>query len=126
MNNKNDIFQCDICGNLVSVLNGGMGTLECCGEKMIYLKPQSGDPASEKHVPYITETDSGFEARTGKHPHPMVKSHYIGFIQAADGENEIRQFLKPGNIPKADFTVSCRKMKISSYCLIHGVFESDL
>ncbi|MCB9494580.1 MAG: desulfoferrodoxin FeS4 iron-binding domain-containing protein [Desulfobacteraceae bacterium] len=125
MNNKNDIFQCDICGNLVSVISRGKGTLKCCGEKMIHLKPQTGDPASEKHIPYLTETDLEVQARVGKHPHPMVKAHYIGFIQASDGDTEVRQFFGPGQDPVLNFLKTGKKIKVSSYCLLHGVFESD-
>ncbi|MDY0131564.1 MAG: desulfoferrodoxin family protein [Desulforegulaceae bacterium] len=123
---KNCVFQCDICGNLVSVLRPGKGKLECCGEKMFWLKPKSGDPASEKHLPFIKETDSGFEAKTGKHPHPMVKSHYIGFLQAVDEKNELRHFFRPGENPKLKFAKTSDKMKVSSYCLIHGVYESKV
>lgn len=126
MDNKYDIFQCDICGNLVSVLRGGKGTLKCCGEKMIHLKPKSGDPASEKHIPFISEKESCLEIKTGKHPHPMVKSHYIGFVQAFDDKNEVRFFFKPGKDAAAEIKKFSPKMKIISYCLIHGVYESDL
>ena len=37
-----EVYQCDICGNVVYVLNGGGADLVCCGEEM---KKVSGDEA---------------------------------------------------------------------------------
>ncbi len=28
------VYECNICGNVVKVLNGSFGTLVCCGEDM--------------------------------------------------------------------------------------------
>jgi superoxide reductase len=30
-----EVYKCDICGNVVSVLESGGGTLVCCGEAMV-------------------------------------------------------------------------------------------
>jgi desulfoferrodoxin-like iron-binding protein len=34
MTEKGQIYKCDICGNVVSVLEAGDGDLVCCGENM--------------------------------------------------------------------------------------------
>lgn len=34
MTQKGDIYRCNICGNVVSVLEAGDGELVCCGEPM--------------------------------------------------------------------------------------------
>jgi superoxide reductase len=31
---KDEVYKCDVCGNVVKVLNGGDGDLVCCGEDM--------------------------------------------------------------------------------------------
>ncbi|PID78482.1 MAG: desulfoferrodoxin [Gammaproteobacteria bacterium] len=127
MNKKNDIFQCDICGSLVSVMKGGKGVLQCCGEKMIFLKPKTGDPASEKHIPFVADEKNGcFSVRTGKHLHPSVKAHYIGFIDAVFKNYVFRKFFYPGQRPEFYFEGIKRPVKFRSYCLIHGVFEYDV
>lgn len=123
MNEKNEIYQCDICGNLVSVLKGGFGELMCCGEKMIYLKPQTGDPASEKHIPFCKEEDGTIKVQTGKHLHAMVKSHYIGFMEAQSQNLVYRKYFKPGEKPEIELSNFSKSFKMRSYCLIHGVFE---
>ena len=42
MTKKVQIYKCDICGNVVSVLEAGDGDLACCGENMRLL---SGEEA---------------------------------------------------------------------------------
>ena len=34
MPEKKEEYKCEICGNLVKVLEGGYGELVCCGEPM--------------------------------------------------------------------------------------------
>jgi len=34
MAEKNEVYRCRICGNVVQVLNGGQGQLSCCGQPM--------------------------------------------------------------------------------------------
>lgn len=34
MTETNQIYKCDICGNVVKVLETGAGELVCCGEHM--------------------------------------------------------------------------------------------
>jgi superoxide reductase len=36
---KDEVYKCDVCGNVVKVLNGGDGDLVCCGEDMKLLTP---------------------------------------------------------------------------------------
>jgi superoxide reductase len=31
---KGEVYKCEICGNIVAVLQGGDGDLVCCGEDM--------------------------------------------------------------------------------------------
>lgn len=40
MAKANEVYKCEICGNVVAVLEGGDGDLVCCGEEMKLL---SGD-----------------------------------------------------------------------------------
>ena len=36
----NEIYRCEACGNVVFVLEGGVGDLVCCGENMRRLAPE--------------------------------------------------------------------------------------
>ena len=44
MPNAGEIYKCDICGNIVYVLEGGGSDLICCGEEM---KQVTGDVAKD-------------------------------------------------------------------------------
>lgn len=45
-----EIYRCQICGNVVEVVNPG-AVLSCCGEPMKLMKENTSDGAKEKHVP---------------------------------------------------------------------------
>ncbi len=34
MAQKGEVYKCDVCGNVVSVMQGGDGDLVCCGQNM--------------------------------------------------------------------------------------------
>ena len=40
MAEKGEVYKCEICGNVVSVLQGGDGDLVCCGEEMVLLNAE--------------------------------------------------------------------------------------
>jgi len=35
MTEVNEVYECEICGNVVKVVESGIGTLVCCGEDMV-------------------------------------------------------------------------------------------
>lgn len=51
MAEKMQVFKCEVCGNIVEVLHGGMGELVCCGKPMKLLVENTVDAAKEKQVP---------------------------------------------------------------------------
>ncbi len=40
MPNKGEVYKCELCGNVVQVLEGGGGDLVCCGEDMQMLSEE--------------------------------------------------------------------------------------
>ena len=117
------VYKCNICGNVVEVLHAGGGELVCCGQKMVLMKANTVDAATEKHVPVIEKTKDGVKVKVGSAPHPMEKEHYIEWISVeADGQ-VCRKFLKPGEKPEAEFCVKADKAK--EYCNLHGLWASE-
>jgi len=53
MTELNQIYKCNVCGNIVEVLHTGEGQLVCCGENMHLQEEKTEDEGSEKHVPVI-------------------------------------------------------------------------
>lgn len=123
----NEIYKCEICGNIVLVLHGGAGALVCCGEEMKLMEEKTKDSSVEKHVPFIEETESGIKVKIGENQaHPMEEKHYIEWIeiQCKCGKT-IRKFLKPGDEPAADFP--CKKDEVLTareYCNVHGLWKN--
>jgi superoxide reductase len=120
MTNLNEIYRCEICGNIVEVVHSAGGTLVCCGEPMRLMKENSNDSASpEKHVPIIKEK----KVFVGSVTHPMEEKHYIEWIEATSKSGEVAKvFLKPGNKPEATF--SFVPIKAREYCNLHGLWKS--
>ncbi|PNX48442.1 MAG: desulfoferrodoxin [Thermoplasmata archaeon M9B1D] len=119
------IYKCEICGNIVEVLHEGIGALVCCGEEMKLMDEKTQDSSVEKHVPYIEKTGDKILVKVGQNQdHPMEEKHYIEWIQIlADGKS-YRQFLKPGDRPKAIFEIKAKEIQAREYCNIHGLWKS--
>jgi len=65
MVNLNEIYKCNVCGNIVEVVHASAGTLVCCGQNMQLLNPNTVDAAKEKHVPVIEKTPNGVKVKIG-------------------------------------------------------------
>ena len=53
MTQKNQIYKCEICGNIVEILHEGAGELVCCGQPMKLIKEKAKDEGTEKHLPVV-------------------------------------------------------------------------
>ena len=125
MAEKNQIYKCMVCGNIVTVLHGGAGELVCCGEPMILMRENTVDAAKEKHVPVIERGADGLvTVKVGSVAHPMEEKHYIGWIElVADGMSYFK-FLKPGDKPEAHFICKAEKLSAREYCNLHGLWKN--
>ena len=126
MTKVNDVYKCEICGNIVEVTHAGGGELVCCGQPMVLKKPNFEDAAEEKHVPVIEKTDNGYKVTVGSTLHPMIDEHYIEWIELIADGKVYRANLKPGDEPIAEFCVSAEKVTAREYCNIHGLWQADL
>ena len=127
MAKQNGIYNCEICGNVVSVLEGKDGELVCCGQPMTFLEEKTAEAeGKEKHVPIIETIDGGVRVKVGSIPHPMEENHYIELIQLMDKDNiVIGKRLKPGDTPIAEFCLANVKgLKARALCNIHGLWKS--
>ena len=124
MTKRNEIYKCNICGNIVEVLHTGVGELVCCGQPMVLQTENSIDASTEKHVPVIEKTDSGVKVKVGSAPHPMEEAHYIEWIEIiADGISH-KKFLQSSDVPEAEFCVQAQEITAREYCNLHGLWKS--
>jgi superoxide reductase len=121
-----EIYKCEVCGNIVEVLHGGEGDLFCCGQPMELQDEQTADFAVEKHVPVVEGAEAGTHVVVGSTLHPMEEKHYIEWIEMVtkDGKT-VRQFLKPGVAPDAQFCeAGDAAEKVREYCNVHGLWKA--
>jgi len=124
MTERMQVYQCEVCGNIIEVIHEGKGQLVCCGEPMRLLRPKTEDQGYEKHVPVIERTATGILVKVGANPHPMVEDHHIEWIEIIyDGRSQ-RQFLSAGQKPEAEFCVTGEKILAREHCNVHGLWES--
>ncbi len=121
--NLNEIYKCEVCGNIVEVVHVGGGELVCCGQPMRLLIANTVDASKEKHVPVIEKTDKGVKIRIGAEPHPMADNHYIEWIEIIFDGKVDRQYLKPQEEPAAEFNVSPAQLTARAYCNLHGLWQ---
>jgi len=121
---KGQIFKCEICGNIVEVLEVGGGELVCCGKPMQLLVENSVDASLEKHVPIIEKNSEGVLIKIGSIEHPMTEEHYIKWIEIHTENGVGRKFLQPGEKPEAKFPVKLNIISAKAYCNLHGLWKS--
>jgi superoxide reductase len=117
-------YLCEICGNLVELVEEGGGELVCCGQPMKKLEAKETDEGREKHLPVIERSGQELVVRVGSIAHPMESGHYIKWIviHYANKYQMIR--LTPGSLPEATFVVDedVKELKVYSYCNVHGLW----
>ena len=124
MTKKAEVYKCEICGNIVEMLHPGAGELVCCGAPMKVFDEKTADKTTEKHVPLIEKTPSGYKVTVGSTLHPMLDNHFIEWIElTADGVS-CKKFLKPGDQPVAEFRTDAKTVSAREYCNVHGLWKS--
>ena len=118
----NEVYKCEICGNIVEVVHASDGHLVCCDKPMVLQKENTVDAAEEKHVPIIENTEKGVKVKVGSVDHPMEEKHYIEWIEVIADGKVYRKYLKSGDKP--EFEVCCvTKMEARAYCNLHGLWK---
>lgn len=117
-------LHCELCGNLVGVIEDSGQIPVCCGQKMTLLTANSSDGAGEKHVPAITRDGKTVTVKVGEVEHPMLEKHYIQWISLVQGSHTQRVALKPGEAPVATFVVDSETEPVAAYeyCNLHGLW----
>ena len=127
MAKRNEVYKCEICGNIVEVLQGGAGELVCCGEPMQLLQAKTEDEGREKHVPLVIDQAHGVLVKVGDVPHPMVDKHFIQWIEIVTPQRVYREYLSPEQEPQAEFCVSLDQVVlVREYCNLHGLWETTV
>ncbi|MDD5191780.1 MAG: desulfoferrodoxin [Candidatus Nanoarchaeia archaeon] len=127
MTQKNQIWKCEICGNIIEVLHEGADSLVCCGQPMKLLKENTVDASLEKHVPVLESKGKGKTiVKVGAVAHPMTEEHYIEWVEVVCNLGVFKYFLKPGDKPEVCFYLGdIKDFTVRAYCNLHGLWKSQ-
>lgn len=125
MTELNQVYKCNVCGNMVEVVHTGKGQLVCCNKPMELLKENTVDASREKHVPVIEKSGNKLTVKVGSAEHPMEEEHYIEWIEVFANGKAYRQFLKPVEKPAAEFKIDAGSVSARGYCNLHGLWKSE-
>jgi superoxide reductase len=120
----NEVYKCNLCGNIVEIVHAGAGALVCCNERMALLNENTVDASKEKHVPVIEVGASSITVKVGSVAHPMEAAHYIEWIELIADGKVYRQQLQPGQAPEATFPVIAKQVTAREYCNLHGLWAA--
>ena len=123
MTKINEIYKCEICGNIVEVVHPAGGTLVCCGKPMKHMVENTVDAAKEKHIPVIEKIEGGYKVFVGEVEHPMQDEHHIEWIEVITENKVYRKYLKPGEKPEAEFLIDEEIISVREYCNLHGLWK---
>ena len=119
------IKKCAKCGATVKVIEdchcGDCG-IQCCGEEMKPLIPNSVDAAVEKHVPKYEIKDKKIYVTVN---HVMDDDHYIEWISVVADNKECTKYLQPGKEAKMHCKYTPNSV-IYAYCNKHGLWKIEV
>lgn len=122
-----EVYKCEICGNVIEVLEGGAGELVCCEEAMTLMDEKTQEEGlTEKHIPVIEKTENGETiVKVGSVEHPMTEEHYIQFIEVFCDDKILRKYLEPNQKPEFLIKLNGDVKYAREYCNIHGLWKGE-
>ena len=125
MTELRELYRCQVCGNVVEIVNEGQPALVCCNQPMGKLDIKTEDAGQEKHVPIIEDADCGIKVKVGAVAHPMEEEHYIKCIEVLTEDKVFRAELLPGQPPEAEFFVKRDQVVAArEFCTVHGLWKN--
>lgn len=119
-----EVYKCEVCGHIIEILHGGIGELVCCDKTMKLMVENIVDASKEKHVPVIEKTSGEIKVKVGSVAHPMEEKHFIEWIEIIADGKICRQYLNPGQVPEALFSIDAKEITAREYCNIHGLWKA--
>ena len=123
---KEVIFKkCYKCGAMVQVEQDcncpGCG-IQCCGEEMHKLTPNSTDAAIEKHVPEYEVVGDKIKVHVN---HVMDDDHYIASNMHVTQKKQCKVMLETGKEAVAEFPY-IPGSTVYEYCNKHGLWKAEV
>lgn len=113
--------RCSKCNSLIKVFNSNY-SINCCGEEMKTIKPNTTDASVEKHVPEYEIVNDEIKVKVN---HVMEEEHFIEWISYVHDNVEQTIYFKPNEIPMATFKY-IKGATIYSYCNKHFLWSKEV
>ncbi len=131
MTEINQIYKCNICGNIIEVLHTGAGELVCCEKPMTLQIEKTRNEGQEKHLPImeklpenICRGGDGYKIKVGEIAHPMEEDHYIEWIEIKTNDGKIgKRYLQPGDSTEVEFYTKKEIIEVRVYCNVHELWK---
>lgn len=119
------IYRCNLCGNMMVVIEDGGVNPVCCNTNMEYLIPRTDEDLREKHVPEVRRDKCKVIVEVN---HVMEDKHYIEAIMLETDKGFYTRYLKPGDKPCVSFELNKDEKPLIAYeyCNIHRLFKRDI
>lgn len=125
MKHNRSIFKCEICGNIVGMIEDSSVSVSCCGQEMTPLVSNSTEAAVEKHLPVAKWEGDKLTVTIGPDAHPMTVEHHISWIIVAGEGLTQRITLAKTGAPSATFFLEKRPVTVYGYCNLHGLWAAE-
>jgi superoxide reductase len=118
------IKKCMKCGAIVKVIEDCKCQcgIQCCGEEMVELKPNTTDAVVEKHVPTYEVVEDEIFVKVN---HVMEKEHFIEWIAMCLDDKEYTKILYPEQNAECRFPY-IPGAKLYAYCNKHGLWSAEV
>jgi len=116
-------YKCQICENVIGLIDGDPRNITCCSKEMRQLDANTVDAAHEKHLPIYEKSGDEIIVKIGEVSHPMEKDHYIMWIAQVTDTTTTRVRLKPEQFPEAKFPYVPGAI-LYAYCNKHGLWKT--
>lgn len=122
-------YKCDVCGQLVAVIDNKDICPSCCNQSMREICPKENEKElEEKHVPVYRLSKDKIEVEVGSSTHPSTEAHYIEWIGISTDQGVQRKYLRPGDKPKVTFYLDRNEkvLGVYAYCNIHSLWKKEI
>ena len=117
-------YFCKKCGTIVGVIQPNCDSLTCCGQKMEPMVANTVEASKEKHLPEVTVEGNIVKVNVGAVPHPMLDTHYIGWVYLQTDKGGHRKNLGANVEPTVTFALADEKpVAVYAYCNLHGLWK---
>lgn len=124
MTERNQVYKCDLCGNIIHVLHASGGELACCGQAMTAQIKNTAEASTEKHIPTKEIIGSKVIIKIGEVEHPMTEDHYIEWVEVVTSARSYVKYFTPGEKPFAEFNIDEEVVEVKAYCNLHGLWSN--